>query len=49
VERRAFTSHGKPPRNPEAECRSDREVLAPNVDKMLRYLEPRLAGLLFPQ
>ena len=33
----------EPPSNPEVECRTDRESLAESVDKVLRYLEPRLA------
>ena len=31
------------PQHPEVECRTDRESLAESVDKLLRYLEPRLA------
>jgi adenylylsulfate kinase-like enzyme len=31
------------PQNPEVECRTDSESLAESVDKLLRYLEPRLA------
>jgi len=33
----------EPPLSPEVECRTDRESLAESVDKVLRYLEPRLA------
>ncbi|MGD0579153.1 MAG: adenylyl-sulfate kinase [Bryobacteraceae bacterium] len=33
----------EPPQNPEVECRTDRESLAESVDKILRYLDPRLA------
>jgi adenylylsulfate kinase-like enzyme len=31
------------PQHPEVECRTDRESLAESVDKILRYLDPRLA------
>jgi len=33
----------EPPENPEVECSTDRESLAESVDKILRYLELRLA------
>ena len=32
----------EPPQNPEVECRTDLESLSESVDRVLRYLEPRL-------